>query len=115
MTILTEATQLINDIGKAMTLRKVTTGSYDPTSGAINGTTTIDTAIKGMLLNYQDRQFDGDIIQRGDRKAVIRASDSVIPTNQDLLIAGPETLRIINVRQIEQAGTDLVYICQVRE
>ena len=113
MTIEPDLRQLINDIGKALTLRKVSEGAYDPATGAATNTDT-DTSVKGMVLNYKDGQFDGDVVQRGDRKIVLRASDSVTPEVQDLVIAGSDQYRIVNVRQIEQAGTDLVYVCQGR-
>lgn len=113
MTIEPDLRQLINDIGKALTLRKVSEGAYNPATGAAINTTT-DTPVYGLVLNYKDGQFDGDIIQRGDRKIVLRASDSVVPEVQDLVIDGSDEYRIVNVRQIEQAGTDLVYVCQGR-
>ena len=113
MTLKTASTKLINDLGKALTLRKVTEGSYDPSTGSASNTTA-DTSVKGMLLNYNDRQFDGNVIQRGDRKIVIRASDSVIPEIQDIILDGSTEYRIVEVRQIEEAGTDVIYICQGR-
>lgn len=114
MTLLNCATDLINDLGKALTLRKVTEGVYDPSTGGVTNTTA-DTSVKGMLLNYRDGQFDGDIIQVGDRKILLRASDSVVPEIQDIVLDGSVEYRIINVRQIEEAGTDIVYICQARQ
>ena len=113
MTIESDLRQLVNDIGKDLTLRKVSEGTYDPATGAATNTDT-DTSVKGIVLNYKDGQFDGDIVQRGDRKIVLRASDSVVPEIQDLVIDGSDNYRIINVRQIEQAETDLVYVCQGR-
>lgn len=113
MTIEPDLRQLVNDIGKALTLRKVSEGAYDPATGLASNTNS-DTSVKGMVLNYRDSQFDGDIVQRGDRKIVIRASDGVVPEVQDLVLDGSDNYRIVNVRQIEQAGTDLVYVCQGR-
>ena len=115
MTLPTDSTYLINDKGKALTLRKVTEGTYDPSTGGISGQTTADTSVKGLLLNYNDRQFDGTIIQRGDRKIVLRSSDGVIPEIQDIVLDGSVQYRLINSRQIEESGNDVVYICQGRQ
>ena len=113
MTIEAELRSLINDIGKPLTLRKVTEGTYSPSTGLITNTNT-DTSVKGMMLNYKDSQLDDDIIRRGDRKIVLRASDGVVPEIQDVVLDGLVEYRLVNVRQIEQAGTDLIYVCQGR-
>lgn len=115
MALETHATKLINDLGKELTLRKVTEGSYDPTTGAISGQTTTDTAVKGMLLSYRDKDFDGTLIERGDRKILIRASDSVVPEVQDIVLDSTVQYRLVDVRQIEESGDDVVYICQGRK
>lgn len=114
MTLQSSAKQLINDIGKALTLRQVTEGSYDPATGALSGGSNTDTSVKGMVLMFKDNQFDGDLIQRGDRKIVLRASDSVVPKNNDIIIDGSDQYRLIEVRQVEEAGTDVIYTCQGR-
>lgn len=113
MTIEAELRSLINDIGKPLTLRKVTEGTYSPSTGLITNINT-DTSVKGMMLNYKDSQLDDDIIRRGDRKIVLRASDGVVPEIQDVVLDGLVEYRLVNVRQIEQAGTDLIYVCQGR-
>lgn len=115
MSLLSHVTQLVNDIGKTITLRTVVEGTYDIASGSLTGGSTTDTEVKAMFLGYDDPLFDGEIIQRGDRKVVIRASDGVEPKTQDILIEGSTQYKVISVRQIEQAGTDVVYICQARQ
>jgi len=115
MTLETHATKLINDLGKALTLRKVTEGTYDPATGAVSSQTTTDTSVKGMLLSYRDRDFEGTLIQRGDRKILIRASDDVVPVVQDIVLDSTIQYRLVDVRQIEEAGVDVVYICQGRQ
>lgn len=115
MTLTTASTQLVNDIGKALTLRKVTEGTYDPSTGAVGSQSTADTSVKGMLLNYKDEDFLDSLIQRGDRKIVLRASDGVVPEIQDIVLDGSVEYRLVDVREIEEAGTDVVYICQGRQ
>jgi len=115
MAIEKHATKLINDLGKDLTLRKVTEGTYSPSTGAISGQTTTDTDIKGLLLSYKDKDFEGTLIQRGDRKILIRASDSVVPEAQDIVLDSTIQYRLVDVRQVEESGDDVVYICQGRQ
>lgn len=115
MTLESEVTILINSIGKTLTLRKVTEGAYNTATGAVDGQSTADTTLKGMLLNFKLREFDGQLILQGDVKIVIRASDGVVPEVQDIVLDGSVEYRLIDVRQIEEADDDVVYICQGRK
>lgn len=103
---------VINEVGKDLTLRKITEGDYNPATGSVVNTPA-DTTVKGMLLNYRDSQVDGSIIQQGDRRAVIRTGDAV-PEIQDILIEGSTQYRIIDVRTVEYSGNAVIYSCQVR-
>lgn len=114
MSLQDEAGTLIDDMGRAATLRRVTEGSYNPATGA-SANTTADHAVMVLLLNYKDYQRQDGLIQAGDRKAVIKAKDlAVVPDIQDILVVGSDQFRIINVGQVEQSGQDVIYICQVR-
>lgn len=113
MSLLSHVTNLINDKGKTLTLRKVTEGTYNPATGSVSNTTA-DTSTYGMMLNFKDQDYDGTIIQRSDRKVVLRV-DGVVPEIQDQIIEGGDTYRVLNVRTIEEAGTDIVYILHVRK
>lgn len=114
MTLQNDVAILIDEEGKAGTLRKVTEGVYNTATGSVSSTTA-DTSVMLMLLNYSDYQRQNELIQSGDRKALIKSKGlTVIPEIQDILIAGGQEHTIIDVRQIEQSGTDVVYICQVR-
>lgn len=114
MSMLNPVTDLINDKGKALTLVQVTEGAYNPSTGSKTNILS-NTSVKGMLLSYKDYQMNNDTIEQDDRKAVIRASDGVVPKVQDRLIEGNEEYHIVRVKVIEEAGVDLVYICQVRK
>jgi len=114
MSLQEAAALLIDDQGRPATLRRVTEGSYVPATGTA-ANTTADYPVMVLLLNYTDFQRQDGLIEAGDRKAVIKAQDlSVVPDIQDLLIVEAKELRIVNVRQVEQSGQDVIYICQVR-
>lgn len=106
--------RLIDDIGRAITLRKNTAGVYNPaTSAATN--TTADHAAKGLLLDYHNRERDGTQIKAGDRKAVFKVLGLTgVPAQGDFVIADTKEYRIIDVRIIEESGAAIAYICQIR-
>lgn len=112
MTLKAGVDSILNDLGKTLTLRSVTEGSYNVNTGGVTNTTS-DTSVIGMLLNYKDLQRDGDIIQQGDSKIVIKTGTA--PDIQDIILDGSVQYRVISVRQIEESGNDVVYICQVRQ
>lgn len=104
---------LIRAIGKNLTLRVVSGGSYNAATGQLSGGSQTDNTVKGMLLSYSDSQRDGEMVQKGDRKAVLEAD--TLPSIQDILIDGSDEYEIINVTQIESNDSDLVYVCQIRQ
>lgn len=105
---------LVDDEGRAMTLRKVAGGAYNPSLGTAT-VTPVDYAVKGFVLNYKDNLRDGTIIQAGDRKAVIKAKGlAVPPLPNDFIVIDNREFAIVNARIIEQKGESVVYICQIR-
>lgn len=105
---------LIDDIGKSVTLRSVTTGVYDPSTGGVSESTN-DQTVRAMFLSYKDNNRDDSLILRGDRKIVIAARDvSREPSLEDLVISGGNSYRLKNIRIIENNDSDVVYVCQGR-
>lgn len=107
-----------DDFGRNMTLRKITPGAYDPSTGETAAATTRNTSTRGMLLNYRNSQINNTTILRGDRKCILKVpSGRVVPEPSDRLIVGrEEDLGIVDVRRIALGGdgTVIVYILQVR-
>ena len=66
---------LVNEFGQAATLRKVTSGSYDPNTGTA-GSTTVDYSVKTYMAQYTLLELTVDTIVRGDRKALLSAFDT---------------------------------------
>lgn len=108
------AYELIDDIGKSVSLRKVTTGAYDPATGQ-SSNTNADERVRAMVLNYKDREKDGSKIQFGDRKIVIAAKDATTPKIDDLIIDGSATYRLIDLQIVEENAASVIYVCQGRE
>lgn len=105
---------LVDDEGRAMTLRRVSSGAYSPSTSSAS-ITSVEVKVKGFLLNYRDDRREDSLVKMGDRKAVIKAKGvSVAPQIKDILIIDNREFQIVNTRIIEQKGETVAYICQIR-
>jgi len=96
-------------------LRKVTPGTRstsDPSAGT--NPTTRNYPCRGILESYRDSQFDGTIIQRGDRKALLLGGTlptGTFPTSGDVVVAEGSEFKVVAVDRDPDAAT---YSCQIR-
>ena len=67
------ASKTLSKLGGDVTIRRVSTGSYNTTTGAITETTS-DTTIKGVLDNVSRSQVN-DLIESQDKILNISAND----------------------------------------
>lgn len=107
------ASRLIESKGKACTLRKQTSGTYNPATGASTITAT-DYSTYGVLLNYTQSQINAvdSMVEVTDRKAIIKGD--VTPDVSDLFIFDNVTYRIISIKTINPTGLVLIHEMQVR-
>ena len=107
------ASRLIESKGKSCTLRKQTSGNYDPATGA-SAITTLDYSTYGVLLNYTQSQINAvdSFVELTDRKAIIKGD--VTPDVTDLFIFDGVTYRIISIKTINPAGIAVIHEMQVR-
>lgn len=96
-----------------ITLTVVTVGTRVASTEGTQPTEATHT-VKGFVGDYKDREIDGEIIQRGDRKVIILGGSlpsGVVPKQNDKTTIGGETRRIQNIQRDPAAAT---YKCQVR-
>lgn len=102
------ASKLMARFGGVATIRRVTTGAYNPTTGTVSETTT-DTAVRGVLEDVNLREVN-DLIQAGDKRLLIAAADIANPpTTADEVLIGAITHQTVQVRTIEQDNTPITY------
>lgn len=102
------ATKLMSKFGGDVTLRTVTTGIYNPTTGTASEVTS-DASIKGVLEDVNAREV-GDLIQAGDRRLVIAAADvTAAPKTSDTLIIQGKVFQIVRIATIEQDNQPITY------
>ena len=95
------ASASLKKLGGDVTIRRVTTGSYNTTTGAITESTS-DTTIKGVLSNVTRSQVN-DLIESQDKQLTISAGDiTFVPTTKDRVVISSVEFKIIQVLQNEQ-------------
>jgi hypothetical protein len=108
------ASKLMAKFGGVATIRRVTTGDYNTTTGTVSETTT-DTAVRGVLEDVNLREVN-DLIQAGDKRLLIAAADLAnAPTTADRVIISGRTLQVIAVWTIEQDNTAITYELILRD
>lgn len=114
-----EFRRLLDEHGQTVTLRYVSEGTYDPSSGSLTGGSTSDSTVKAYFYNYMLDEIDGQNIQSGDRKVALHTLDTSgntisEPSLDDLLIGQGDTVTIVGVQKI-YSDVLICYILQVRE
>ena len=98
----------IPGIGSDVTLRSVTTGAYNATTGAIAESTT-DVALKAVFEDVNAREVN-ELVQADDRKCTVSANDiSSAPSTADRIIYGGVSHQIVRVKTVMQSGVDISY------
>jgi len=102
------ASKLMGKFGGVATIRTVTAGTYNPTTGTVSETTA-DTVVRGVLEDVNLREAN-DLIQATDKRLLIAATDvSAAPTTADEVLITGTTYQVIRVVTIEQDNTPITY------
>ena len=102
------ASKTLIKLGGDVTIRQVSTGSYNTTTGAITETTS-DTTIKGSLNNV-NRSEVNDLIESQDKILTISAGDlTFVPTTKDRVVIISVEFKIISVSTNEQNNTPISF------
>jgi hypothetical protein len=107
------ASKLMAKFGGEATIRRVTPGIYNPTTGTASETTA-DTAVRGVLEDVNLREVN-DLIQAGDKRLLIAAADVASPpTTADEVLIAAIVHQVISVRTIEQDNEPITYELVIR-
>lgn len=102
------ASKLMARFGGVVTLRSVTTGVYNATTGTISETVT-DTTVRGVLEDVKVREVN-ELIQAGDKRLIIAAGDvTAAPITADKVLIATVVHQVISVQTIEQDNTAITY------
>lgn len=102
------ASKLMGKFGGTITLRTITPGVYNPTTGTISETAA-DVSVRRVLEDVSVREVN-ELIQAGDKRLTIAAADvATTPTTADRVLVGAVSHQVIKVSTIEQGNTPITY------
>ncbi|MFP5338326.1 MAG: hypothetical protein ACLGIW_07520 [Gammaproteobacteria bacterium] len=113
------ALRLIEQFGQEITMRDTVPGEYDPVTGGSTPETTVDQPAQAILQDYALQQAgmsyaEGTVIRQGDKKILVAAQGLTPPQLTTTVLADGVTWTIVNIKEINPAGTPLVYEIQGR-
>jgi|TARA_B100001094_G_scaffold235766_1_gene230835 hypothetical protein len=99
---------VVAKFGGDVTVRYVSAGTYNATTGAIAETTS-DTNVKGVLEDVSVREVN-ELIQQGDKRLTVAATDlPSAPGTKDRVVISTIVHQIIRVETTEQDNTAITY------
>ena len=99
---------VVAKVGGDVTVRYVSAGTYNATTGAITETTS-DTDVKGVLEGVSVREIN-ELIQQGDKRLTVAATDlPSAPGTKDRVVISTIVHQIIRVETTEQDNTAITY------
>jgi hypothetical protein len=102
------ASKLMAKFGGTATIRRITIGVYNPTTGTAAETTS-DTVLRGVLEDVNVREVN-DLIQSGDKRLTVAAADvAAVPSTVDRVLISGVTHQVIRVTTVEQDNTAITH------
>jgi len=99
---------VIAKFGGDVTVRYVTAGSYNTTTGAITESES-DTTVPGILEDVNLREVN-ELVQAGDKRLTVAADDlATAPETKDRVVISSVVHQIIRVETTEQDNSAIIY------
>ena len=116
--VLEAVAEISAELGKTLTIKRRALGalidSAVPSKGKV--VTTTSHKVSGLVMDFEMSKVDGEIIQTGDRMAIISLSGMTItPNTDDVLVDGSVTWKIQNVTLTEVSGVTCVCLLHLRK
>ena len=105
---------LIEANGQAITFAYSAGKTQSIGSGSESGGTPTNVNGFGVLSKYKREEIDGKTIEIGDAKLICNNVDTEPEPEWTVSVNG-DTWRVMAVMPINPAGTNIVYICQIRK
>lgn len=105
-----------SDRGREITITRKTAGTYDQTTGTATQTEESYPG-RGRVGDYADRQIDGTLIRRGDRRVTWLPdveNESFVPRESDIVSFGDEIATVVSVKVRELGDEWFAYTLQIR-
>jgi hypothetical protein len=105
------ASKAIGKFGGDVTIRFVTSGDYDTTTGTVpdHAIGLEDITVKGVLEDVNAAEVN-DLVRGDDKKLTVAASAlSAVPGIDDKVLISGVTHQIVRIETVEQANQAIVY------
>ena len=109
---------LLEEFGAVVTLIRAMPISVDPVTGLPSGSANKETKGVAAVFDYTSRDDgirnrDGTTIKAGDKKILLSVDVDFVPEVGDKVVSR-ETYTIVNVKEVNPAGTAVLYTIQAR-
>ena len=102
------ASKLMAKFGGTATIRRITIGAYNPTTGTAAETTS-DTELRGVLEDVNVREVN-DLIQSGDKRLTVAAAVVAnAPITSDKVLIASVVHQVIRVTTVEQDNEPITH------
>jgi hypothetical protein len=109
------AVDLLNELGQLVLLsRPGAGGGYDPDAGFVDEGDIQVWSANGVEFEYEQREVDGSLIQRGDRLILIAPNLGTMPQSGDVITLGAYRLEVVESRPLQPAGVVVLHEVQAR-
>lgn len=110
----TKATALLQNNGQSITFSYTSGAVIDPATGTVTSAGTVtNVSGYGVASNYRNAEIDGESILASDVR-LIASNVATEPEPDWTVIVNSRTWRVMDVQPINPAGTNIIYICQLR-
>ena len=102
------ASKVTGKLGADVTIRYVTAGSYNTTTGAVAETES-DTNIKGVVQNIAQSEVN-ELVQASDKRLIVAAKElATAPETKDRVVISSVVHQIVEVQAIDHDNTAITY------
>jgi hypothetical protein len=107
------ASNLIAEFGDTAVLTRANGDTFNPATGSYTGGTTLTITGKGARMMFSKSEINGETIQAADVRLMFQAGHGEPLIDDNCLFSGID-YRVMDVRIISPAGTDIYYDLQLR-
>lgn len=106
------AGRLMGTYGRSVTLKRVTPGAFNPTTGTFAAGTTANHPFSAVITDFETAEIDGTLIQVGDKKLI--GQPPIEPVVGDTLEDGSKTYRVERLLETKPGPVSLIYELHLR-
>lgn len=109
------AEKMLSRMGSSIRLSYVKNEDINPATGVVTSAgRTVNITTDGVMLRYKNMEINGETVLASDMKLIIPNISTKPEVNWSVL-ANTQTWRVMNVTEINPAGTNCIYILQLRK